>query len=76
MLKLIYNIKTKDICDTFIKKAYKRKNEIISDEESDNNKDKNNNIIPSFDSINILVYKYISKNIDKLSELHDDIKII
>ena len=48
---IIYNIKSKDIYDTSIKKALKRKSENISGEESDNNKEINKKIIPSFDII-------------------------
>ena len=77
-IDIIYNIKSKDIGDTSIKKIYKRKSDNISDEESDNNKEINKNIIPSFDTIKSSVYRYISrkipKDIDKLSELLDDSK--
>ncbi len=54
---IIYNIKSKDIINTSMKKVYKRKSYIISDEESDNNKDINKNIMPSFDSIKSSVYR-------------------
>ena len=77
-IDIIYNIKSKEIGDISIKKIYKRKSDNISDEESDNNKEINKNIIPSFDTIKSSVYRYISrkipKDIDKLSELTDDSK--
>ena len=66
-LGIIYNIKSKDIYDTSIKKVNKRKSENISDEESDNNKEIDKNIFPSSG------YRYPSKklpkDIDNLSQL-------
>ena len=64
---IIYNNKSNDIYDTSIKKVNKRKSENISDEESDNNKEIDKNIIPSSG------YRYPSKklpkDIDNLSQL-------
>ena len=62
-IDIIYNIKSKDIYDTSIKKVNKRKSENI-DEESDN-KEMNKNIIPLFDSIKSPVYRYITKKLTK-----------
>ena len=53
---IIYNIKSKDTYDISIKTVNKRKSENISDEESNNNKEINKNIIPSFDKIKSSVY--------------------
>lgn len=72
----IYNIKSKDIYETSLKKVHKRKSGNINDEEDDNNNKIKKNINPSFNSIKSSVYRYISKNlpknIDKLSELPED----
>ena len=66
-IDIIYNIKSKDIYDTSIKKVNKWKSENISDEESDNNKEIDKNIFPSSG------YRYPSKklpkDIDNLSQL-------
>ena len=65
-IDIIYNIKSKDIYDTSIKKVNKWKSEIISDEESDNNKEINKNIIPSFDIIKSTVLDSYQKKCPKI----------
>ena len=65
-IDIIYNIKSKDIYDTSIKKVNKWKSENISDEESDNNKEINKNIIPSFDIIKSTVLDSYQKKWPKI----------
>ena len=62
----IYNIKSKDIYDTSIKKIHKRKSNNIPNDEKDKNNEKNKNISPSIYSVKSSIYRYISKNYQKI----------
>ena len=61
----MYNIKSKEIYAS-IKKIYKLKSDNISEEESDNNKEINKNIFPSFDTIKIQFIDTYQKNYQKI----------
>ena len=81
--KDIFTIKAKDIFDSSIKKATKRKNDNIPEEAEDNNHLHNSNNINniniktiSFDNIKDSIYRYINKqipkDIEKLEDLPDN----